>query len=233
MAARRYRPFRYRDAVVRICSDRFDAVTTSIVRERRALEAYIERHPGFREALRPVEAAADAPLSVRRMVRAARCTGVGPMAAVAGTMAQLAAEAAMAAGAEEALVENGGDIFLHAASEVVVGLHAGGAGLRGRLAFRVTADSMPVAVCSSSGRMGHSMSMGRCDLATVVAGDAALADAAATLAGNCVRSPADIDAALERVGGVDGVCGVLICQDDRVGMCGRLPELIPGKSVLT
>jgi len=233
MTARHYRMFRYREAVFRIGSDRFDAVTAAVVRERHVLEAYIDRHPGFREALEPVGVAADAPLSVRRMARAAQRTGVGPMAAVAGTMAQLAAEAALRAGAEEAIVENGGDLFVHAATEVVVGLHAGDAALKSRLAFRVTADRMPVAVCSSSGRMGHSMSMGRCDLATVVARDAALADAAATLTANLVRCADDLDAALEQVGAIDGVDGVLICQDDRVGMCGRLPELVSGKCLLT
>ena len=70
------------------------------------------------------------------------------------------------------------------------------------------------------------MSLGQCDLATVVAKDAALADAAATQAANLVRTPEDMDAALERIAAIEGIAGVLIVQDDRVGLAGRLPRLV-------
>jgi hypothetical protein len=81
-------------------------------------------------------------------------------------------------------------------------------------------------VCSSSGRFGHSLSFGRCDLATVVAGSGALADAAATLAANCVRTGDDVEPTLERVMAIPGIEGVLIVQDDRVGVAGDLPRLV-------
>jgi ApbE superfamily uncharacterized protein (UPF0280 family) len=70
------------------------------------------------------------------------------------------------------------------------------------------------------------LSFGDCDLATVVSSDAALADAAATLACNLVRNPGDIDAALKRLAAIPGVEGVLIVKEDRVGLAGELPELI-------
>jgi ApbE superfamily uncharacterized protein (UPF0280 family) len=82
--------------------------------------------------------------------------------------------------AEEAVVDNGGDIYLQAVQPVVVSLGTGTSRLADRLAFRVEPEDTPLSICSSSGKMGHSMSLGRCDLATVVAKDAALADAAAT-----------------------------------------------------
>jgi ApbE superfamily uncharacterized protein (UPF0280 family) len=148
------------------------------------------------------------------------------MAAVAGTMAQLAAEAALAAGAAEAIVENGGDIYLASVDRVVIALYAGPGALSGRLAMVVEAAEMPLAVCSSSGRLGHSFSFGDCDLATVVARDAALADAAATLAGNLVRRESDLPAALERVAGLPGVSGLLLVKGEKVGMAGRLPRLV-------
>ena len=91
---RTYRSFTHRGAVFRICCDRFDAATAEIVRQRRILEEYIDRHGDFRRALEPVELRADAPEVARRMARAARLVGVGPMAAVAGAMGQCAAEAA-------------------------------------------------------------------------------------------------------------------------------------------
>jgi ApbE superfamily uncharacterized protein (UPF0280 family) len=141
-------------------------------------------------------------------------------------MAQLAVEAALAAGAEEAIVDNGGDIYLKAVEPVIVALGTGTAKLADRLAFSVEPQETPLSICSSSGKMGHSMSFGLCDLATIVAKDAALADAAATQAGNLVKTINDVDAALERIIAIDGVEGVMLVKDDRVGLAGHLPRLV-------
>ncbi len=227
--SRTYRRFAHKGANFRICCDQFEAATREIVRQREVLDGYLRRHPAFGESLEPVAASDDAPDVARRMAAAATTVGVGPMAAVAGTMAQLAAEAAVAAGSDEAIVENGGDIYLICRRPVVVGLYAGESPVGDRLALRVEPERTPLAVCSSSGRMGHSLSLGDCDLATVVAADAALADAAATQAANLVRAPADVDAALERIGAIDGVDGVLLVKGDRVGLVGELPALAPNR----
>jgi hypothetical protein len=226
---RTYRTFTFREAVFRICCDGFDAVTAEIVRQREILEDYIARHPAFQSALEPVALLDGAPEVAQRMARAAERVGVGPMAAVAGAMAQCAAEAALAAGAREVIVDNGGDLYLRAVEPVVVGLGAGPARVADRLAFSLEPNDTPIGICSSSGTMGHSMSLGRCDLATVVAPDAALADAAATQAANLVRTPADVDPALERIAAVDGVAGVLIAAADRIGLGGRLPPLVKAR----
>jgi len=226
MRSRVYRTFAYREAVLRICCSHFDIVAAEIVRQRHLLEDYLRRHPEFQRSLVPTEAHADAPEIARHMAWAAGLVGVGPMAGVAGAMAQWAAKAAIAAGAEEAVVDNGGDIYLQAVQPVVVSLGTGTSRLADRLAFRVDPEDTPLSICSSSGKMGHSMSLGRCDLATVVAKDAALADAAATQAANLVRTPEDIDPALERIMAIRDVSGVLIVQDDRIGLAGRLPQLV-------
>jgi ApbE superfamily uncharacterized protein (UPF0280 family) len=159
------------------------------------------------------------------MAAAADVVGVGPMAAVAGAMAQMAAEAGLAAGAAEAIVDNGGDIFMVLRRPAVVRLFAGAGAVGDRLAFLVRPEDTPLSICSSSGTMGRSMSLGLCDLATVTARDAALADAAATFAGNQVKSAGDIQPALRRIAAIGGVLGVLLVKGDKVGMIGRLPEL--------
>ena len=223
---RSYRAFTHKEAVFRICCTQFDAVTAQIVRQRRILEDYIQRDPAFGHSFEPVELLADAPEVARRMDRAARLVGVGPMAAVAGIMAEFAASAGIEAGADEAIVENGGDIYLQSAGPVIIGLHPGTAELAGQLAFSLEALDTPIAICSSSGKMGHSTSLGQCDLATVVAKDAALADAAATLAANLVSGIEDVDSTLERIEAIEGVDGVLIVKDDRAGLAGRLPKLV-------
>jgi ApbE superfamily uncharacterized protein (UPF0280 family) len=232
MAATRkrdYRTFTHKEAVFRISCTEFDAVTAEIVRQRRILGDYIDRDPAFGRSFEPVELAAGAPQVARRMDRAARLVGVGPMAAVAGVMAQLAASAGIEAGADEAIVENGGDICLHTTGPVIVGLHPGTAELAGQLAFSLEAHDTPIAICSSSGKMGHSTSLGRCDLATVVAKDAAVADAAATEAANLVDTVEEVNPALERIAAIEGVEGVLIVKDDRIGLAGQLPKLVKAR----
>jgi len=218
-----YRKFAYKGANFRILCERFDAVTSEIVRLRSVLEEYISRQPEFGTSLEPIELLDDAPEIAQRMAHAAKLIGVGPMAAVAGTVAQMSAEAANPA---EAIVENGGDIFLSVTRPVTVGLYAGEGPLSDSLAFSITPDSTPLAVCSSSGKMGHSLSLGECDLACVVSPDASLADAAATCAANLVKTPDDIEPTLERINGIEGVSGILLVQSDRIGLAGDLPQLV-------
>ncbi len=225
MTQRSYQTYTHREAVFRICCEQFDATVTEIVRQRAVLDAYIRSQPEFRTSFEPVELRPGAPEVAQRMARAGQRVGVGPMAAVAGTMAQLAAEAALQAGTDEVIVDNGGDLYVHVTEPATIGLHAGSGPLGDRLAFALSPEETPVAICSSSGTMGHSTSLGRCDLATVVAPDAALADAAATLAANLVQEPGDVDAALERIAALEGVQGVLIVKDDRIGLAGHLPQL--------
>jgi uncharacterized protein len=223
---RRYTSFTWKEADLRICSQRTDVIIEEIKRQRAILEGYIERHAEFKTTLVPIPLLDDAPEIALRMARAAEPCGVGPMAAVAGAMAELAADAARRRGAEEAIVENGGDIFLDSPEEVLVGLYAGAHPLSGRLALRIKPSDMPLSVCSSSSRFGHSLSFGDCDLATIVARSGALADAAATLAGNCVRCVDDIESTLRRVSSIPGILGLLIIKDDKVGVSGNLPALV-------
>jgi uncharacterized protein len=223
---RHYQSFTHREAQFRICCAEFDAVTAEILRQRDILENYIQRHPAFKHALEPIALRADAPEVAQRMAWAADRVGVGPMAAVAGVMAQLAAQAGLDAGAREVIVENGGDIYVQALEPVTIGLYPGTPELTQRLGFSLQAVDTPVAICASSGRMGHSMSRGTCDLATVVAEDAALADAAATQAANLIKRVEDVNPTLERIAAIAGIRGVMIVKQDKVGMIGRLPRLV-------
>lgn len=221
-----YRDFTHHEAVFRICCEKFEIVTAEIVRQRQILEEYIHRHPDFLKSLVPVELISDAPDVAHRMARAAKLVGVGPMAAVAGVMAQLSAQAAIGAGAREVIVENGGDIYLLATGPVTVSIYTGGGELSEQLGLSLNTQDTPISICSSSGQMGHSMSLGRCDLATVVSKDAALADAAATQAANLVTKIEDIELALKRIAAIDGIDGLIIVKDKKIGLAGKLPPLV-------
>ena len=223
---RKYRTFTHKEAVFRISCSEFDAAVSEILRQRRILEEYIERHTDFRLSLEPLELLCDAPEVAKRMARAAELVGVGPMAAVAGAMAQCAAEAGIGAGASEAIVENGGDIYIKAAEPVIIALVTGAEKPANSLGLALEPSDTPISICSSSGKMGHSKSLGRCDLAAVIACDAAVADAAATHGANLVSSIEDVDLALESIVGIEGVDGAIIVQGDRVGLAGKIPPLV-------
>ena len=221
-----FRNFIHKTTECRICSGHFEKACAALIFHRSLLENYIAGHPQFSSSLDPVDCAASAPEIVRRMTRAATLAGSGPMAAVAGALAQIAAETAIQDMSDEIILENGGDIFMRLQSPARIGIYAGkGYAQLPQLAFRVTPEETPLAVCSSSGTMGHSFSKGRCELATVCCPDAALADAAATQAANMVNNTADIQPALEKIMAIEGVRGILIAHGGNVGMAGKLPAL--------
>ena len=226
---RSFRRFSYRGAGYRISSRRPDIVEDAIVTLRLQLETYIDIHPAFKESLLPVDPIPGAPPIAVDMHAAALAAGVGPLAAVAGAMAEHAVRTALDAGDADVVVENGGDIFLAATGDITVSLYAGDSPLAHSIAFLVRRERMPLAVCSSSGTMGHSMSFGSADLVTVVAQNAALADAAATALCNRVRGVDRIEGVLDEGMKISGVAGVLIVKDDRIGVIGELPEIVKQK----
>ncbi len=222
---RTFRNFSWKDTNLRIAGEAFDCITRAVMKERKALEAYIRRQPEFKKTLKPISLLADPPVSVQRMACAAVLTGLGPMASVAGTLAQIGVEAAMQTGVSEAIVENGGDMFLHSHTPVSIGLYAGDNAVGDKLAFLISPEDLPLALCSSSSTMGHSQSFGRCDLATVAAKDAALADSVATLVCNTIQTVHDLEHVLNDAGGIPGVQGILAVKDDKISIYGNLPEL--------
>ncbi len=226
---RSFAQFRFREAAFLVsCADP-QTVRRRIKQLRRELGAYIDTFPEFQTSLEPLASLPGNPPEIaKRMHAASTAVGVGPMAAVAGSVAQMAAEEALRRGSPEAIVNNGGDIFLHLNEEAVVGLY--GSPLAERLAFRIRVEDSPLAVCSSSSKLGHSHSFGRADLATVVADDASLADAAATKAGNLSRDKESAEAVAGELSSIQGVRGVLIVIDDQLVLAGSLPELIPNRS---
>ena len=197
----------------------------SIREQRRLLSEYIQNNPFFQHSLEPVKIE-EAPQVVKLMTDAASVAGVGPMAAVAGVIADLAAEAMLKAGAIVAIVENGGEAALHSDRPITISVGAGNNKLSEKIGFRIT--SFPIGVATSSGRHSHAFSMGDADTVTVFASTAGLADAASTAAANKVigEPNEDVKAGVETALKVKGVLGALAIRDDRVSMGGTLPKII-------
>ncbi len=189
---------------------------------RRQILDYSRTCPAFLTALTPLPDDPLAPDIVRRMLHAAQRAQVGPMAAVAGAIAQAVAEG-LGPWTRSVIVENGGDCYAVADEDLVVAVYPGeNSPFRDRLALKLCAQDLPAAVCTSSGTLGHSLSFGRADAATILSKDAALADACATAFGNRIRSREDLEPALAWVQSVPGVLGALAVFQDRLAAWGRV-----------
>ncbi|MBN1981932.1 MAG: UPF0280 family protein [Chitinivibrionales bacterium] len=221
-----FRSFHHKGAHYRIKAYSFRQVCDEIVLQRSFLERYIRQHPAFATSLEPLALLDDAPAIAEAMAQASKPCGVGPMAAVAGAIAEFSARRALACGDRDVIVENGGDIFLHSSSSVVIGIFAGLSKKWNRLALRLQPHEMPCSVCSSSSTMGHSLSFGHCDLVTIFSKSASLADAAATMAGNMVHSVDDFTTTIDTALRIEGVDGILIIVGDHIGMGGSVGELV-------
>lgn len=194
----------------------------SLLKQRRELEDFIALQPYFAETYLPYEVPVDAPEIVRLMAAAGEKVGVGPMAAVAGAVAEMVGKDLLPFSAE-VVVENGGDIWLCSTTERRIGIFAGESPLSGRLALVIPPTSpVGLGVCTSSASVGPSYSAGIADAALVAAESAALADAAATALGNLAKTPNDIERAVDFVAGVEGVAGCLLIVGDRLGVKGEL-----------
>ncbi|MEW6443553.1 MAG: UPF0280 family protein [bacterium] len=209
------------DLYIKAARDLSNEALQSAMRCRRAIEEYIAGRPGFETSWVPLAPDPEAPAVVREMLRAAAVASVGPMAAVAGAISEEIGRD-LAAFSEEVIVENGGDIYLALSRPAVVGLFAGASSLSMRIGVRIEPGATPCGLCTSSGTVGPSLSLGRADAVTVWAPSAALADAAATGLGNMVTSPDEIEPALERAQAIPGLTAVMIVCGDRIGVWGPL-----------
>ncbi len=189
---------------------------------RQQIEDHIIRHPLFGKSLAPVESISDAPHIVKAMIEASSKANVGPMASVAGAIAEFVGLGLMPF-SREVIVENGGDVFLFTSERREILLLAESSRFRG---LRIALDPTPqsVGICTSSGILGHSLSFGRADAVMVIASSASLADAAATAIGNLVKRSSDLNVAIAKAREI-GVDGVVILVGDKMGAWGKVEIL--------
>ncbi len=213
------------DLYIRASSNLRSKAYKLVLKYRSMLEAYIERNRDFLTSLEPLSVEQDAPRIAREMAEAGSKVGVGPMAAVAGAIAEYVGKELLAF-TPEIIVENGGDIFLKTVRKRTIGIYAGNSPLTGKVGLEIDAAETPLGVCTSSGTVGHSLSFGRADAVVILSASATLADAAATAIGNLVSEPQDISKGIEFAEGVEGLRGVVIIKDDNIGVWGKV-KIVP------
>ncbi len=200
----------------------YSSLTEKMVRYiRDELKKHILRQPEFLTSLTPVDILENIHPVILKMNKAAQKTGVGPMAAVAGAVAEFVGLELMLK-SDEAIVENGGDIFLKLTNIGVNGIFAGDSPFSGKIGIKVYPEKTPISICTSSGTVGHSYSRGMADAAVIIAKDACLADAAATGTANLITSEKNFKKALDYALNIEGILGAVLIFKDKLAAKGDI-----------
>ena len=217
--------FAFRETITTILADSkedIEAAKIGMLAARSDLEEYIRKDPFFQMTYDPVAVPDDAPLIVQRMAEAGAAAGVGPMAAVAASVAWAGVESMKAAGAKFGLIDNGGDIVLISERNVRVGIFAGNAESSGKYAFIIPPKDDIFSVCTSSATVGPSVSFGTADAVVCFSENPSHADAWATSLCNRI-TPENFE---DTVPEVSALCGIYAVSGDWIGRFGTLPEIV-------
>ena len=201
-----------------------EAAKASVKNHRELLETYIKKNPFFEITLDPYLPTDDSPECVDRLINAGNSMGIGPMSAVAGTLASLALEAMIAEGANYGIVDNGGDIALINDRETVVGVYTGNSFFQD-IGFLIPPNKEILGICTSSGTIGPSISFGFADAAIVFSNDVSLADSAATALGNNANE-SNIKESFKVLSNSDKILGAVLIIGDKMALYGEVPQII-------
>ena len=199
-----------------------DFVEKRIRLYRQDIENYIIKDKIFLTALKPMEVELKARPIVKEMSQVAKLANVGPMAAVAGTIAEFLGRDLLRKGYKDVIIENGGDIFLKTRKTCKVGIYGGRSKLWKGLRLKIKPEDTPLGICTSSGRVGHSLSFGLADAVVILSKHASLADAVATATANRVRSKRDLSKALDFAKSIKGILGAVIIIKDSLISWGKV-----------
>lgn len=188
---------------------------------RGQIENYINSYPLFKSTLLPCSQDKKAPEIIKSMIYTTRLCGVGPMAAVAGAIAEFVGKELLNY-SSEVIVENGGDIFIKSNKVRKVSIFAGRSSFSQRIVLKIKTKENYIGICTSSGTVGPSLSFGQADAVTVISDSVLLADAAATAVGNIIKTRKVIEQGLIYAQKIKGVKGVVIIKDDKMGLWGDI-----------
>ena len=209
------------DLHIRACTNLRRKALKLVLKYRNALKNYIELNPSFLTSLEPIPVARDAPSIVQNMADSSREVNVGPMASVAGAIAEYVGND-LVNFSPEIIIENGGDIYLKSTKKRLIGIYAGKSQLSGKIGIEIDAKDTPLGICTSSGTVGHSFSYGKADAVVTLADSTTFADAAATAIGNLMKRDEDISTGIEFAQGLGKLRGVVIIIGENIGFWGSI-----------
>ncbi len=202
-----------------------DFVKEKIRSYRWDIESYIDKDRRFLVSLKPITVELNAPPIIKAMEEASRLANAGPMSAVAGAIAQFLGQDLLKKGYKDVIIENGGDIFIKSRKSRIIGIYAGRSKFSKNISLKIRPKDTPLGVCASSGTVGHSLSFGCADCVIILSKSAVVADAAATVTANLIKSKEDLKRALDFALSIKGVTGALAIIGNSLAVLGNI-ELI-------
>lgn len=189
---------------------------------RSSMDNWITDHPEYVQALIPCPVSSDAPKIFQEMSEVADKSGIGPMSAVAGAVAQYTGEALKTEfGLREIIVENGGDIYADICENLDISVFAGTSPLSEKVGLHIEAAYAPLGICTSSGTVGPSLSFGKADAVMIICKDVKLADTYATAFANRIQKPQDVQTCIEQIQQQEDILAAIAIKDDKIGICGQ------------
>ena len=198
---------------------------------RSDLKSYINRNRDFLLSIEPVaKTDENLPLIIERMIDSSNLADVGPMACVAGTISELSLDYLINYDSRYSIVENGGDIALVNDRKVLCGIYSNNHVLGNSIAFEIKPQRGKLGICTSSGKIGHSISFGEADSVTVISKSPSLADGLATRIANDVCGKTSEDKVVNAVESAENYSeffrGVLIISQNHVATVGKIPKIV-------
>lgn len=218
--------FTYRETITTILADSEEDISiaeNAMLSARSDIEEYIHSDSFFQITYEPITVPSSSPLVVRRMAEAAIEAGVGPMAAVAASIAWAGTEAIQNHGSSFGLIDNGGDIVLFSDRELHVGIYAGKAKSSGKYAFIIPPQKEILGICTSSATVGPSVSFGIADAVVCFSRNPTKADAWATSLCNRI-SPDNFNEIIPKKSELSAIYAVV---DNWIGQWGEVPSVVP------
>jgi len=214
---------KYKETDLFCCTknDLKDFIADRVLFYRHQLEEYIRQRPEFLESLTPIEDDRFAPEIVRKMIEASSLIGVGPMACVAGAIAEFVGRD-IEPQSYEFIIENGGDIFLKTKRRRTILIYAKDSPFSERIGIDIAPGPSAYGVCTSSGTVGHSLSFGSADAVCIIGESSLFCDGLATFIGNIVKKREDIAFAIEKAKTFNTIRGILIIMGDKLGVWGDI-----------
>ena len=206
------------DLYIASTSKTVEQAKKSLKNARNTVEKYTAQHSEFYTSLEPINLSSDIPI-ISWMLNAAKVCSVGPMAAVAGSVSRYVGESLLNFN-DEAIVENGGDIFICSKTPRKILVYAGNSPVSMKMAMEIPKGIH--GICTSAGKVGPSLSFGKADAAIVLSKDCALSDAAATQLGNLISCESDLESAVKHIVSLPNIMGAMAVFNDKIAASGQI-----------
>ncbi len=198
---------------------------------RQDLKEYIFRNKEFSLAIEPLKIPnGNLSTIVLKMYESSNLADVGPMACVAGTISELSLNYLIDHESSYSIVENGGDIAVVNDKDVLCGIYSNNDVLGNDIAFKIKKRKTPLGICTSSAKIGHSISFGEADSVTVIGKSASICDGLATRIANSAIGDSTETMVVNALECGDDYReffdGALIVCGDNVGTIGKLPKIV-------